>query len=278
MAAIERYKTEFQRGALFIFVDAKTDTLLFWVNARHSKSKQKKLPREWAKGGVHEEGAWELFKILLLSKVDSGDFLWWIWNSSEFRRSRFLGGAAGSLFWFVAGGLLFNKGKGCCSWGALAKPRTLKLVAVAKSSSNSLLGTRTSPQYMNCKSRSKCTGLTSFKNTTGWFWGLNRVNMDLKSGLQAHKTNLWASKTRSPHQIVTSVSNSCCNKSSAKAKKLTPWSFHLRMYSSSILDVIASTSDVAMWDSKIWQPPHVYVRGGLAGLCHHSNSTCTRIT
>ena len=32
-----------------------------------------------------------------------------------------------------------------------------------------------------------------------------------------------------------------------------------------MLVVIASTSDVAMWDSKIWQPPHVYVRGGLAG-------------
>ena len=35
--------------------------------------------------------------------------------------------------------------------------------------------------------------------------------------------------------------------------------------SSTMVVVIASTSDVAMWDSKIWQPPHVYVRGGLAG-------------
>ena len=45
------------------------------------------------------------------------------------------------------------------------------------------------------------------------------------------------------------------------------------MYSSSMMVskvsmmvLIVSTSDVVMLgDSKIWQPPHVYVRGGLAG-------------
>ena len=72
----------------------------------------------------------------------------------------------------------------------------------------------------------------------------------------------------------------CCSKSSANAKKLIPWSFHRRMYSSSMTSnaaivmvskvsmmvLIVSTSDVVMLgDSKIWQPPHVYVRGGLAG-------------
>ena len=65
----------------------------------------------------------------------------------------------------------------------------------------------------------------------------------------------------------------CCSKSSANAKKLIPWSFHRRMYSSSMMVskvsmmvLIVSTSDVVMLgDSKIWQPPHVYVRGGLAG-------------
>ena len=52
------------------------------------------------------------------------------------------------------------------SW-VLAKPRTFKLVAVANRSSSSLFGTLTSPQYINCKSLSKCTGETSLKNTMG---------------------------------------------------------------------------------------------------------------
>ena len=97
------------------------------------------------------------------------------------------------------------------SW-VFAKPRTFKLVAVANKSSNSLFGTRTSPQYINCNNLSKCTGETSLKNTIGWSdldnLGGCRVIIALNKGLHAHKTSRCASKTRSPHQIVTSVNKS----------------------------------------------------------------------
>ena len=120
-------------------------------------------------------------------------------------------------------------------WQILAsfKPRNRKLHN--PNTSSSLLGTLTSPQYINWRSLSKCTGDTSLRKTMGVWSGdlLNRggwrVSMDLNRGLQALSTSLWASKTRSPHQTVTSVSSSCCRRSSARAKKLTPWSFHLRI-------------------------------------------------
>ena len=173
------------------------------------------LPLVWSKvlkggGGDPAEAAEvtciEVLNIWLLSRVDSGDFFTllekWLWNSFLLfvwwllsRDSRlFLGGAAG-LGVKGGSGMTGAAAVTCCTGGGWARPWTLRLVAVAKRSSNSLLGTCTLPQYMNCSNRSKCTGETSFKKTTGWRSGLRglggcRVNMSLNNGLQAHSTSL----------------------------------------------------------------------------------------
>ena len=177
----------------------------------------------------------------------------------------------------------------------VARPRTFKLVAAAKRSSNSLLGTLTSPQYINCNNLSKCRELMSRKKTMGCWsdrdnLGGCRVNMARNKGLHAQRTNRCASKTRSPHHIVTSVKSSCCSKSSAKAKKEMPWSFHRKMYSSSMtltylsklylvvtmLVVLTITSDVVMLgDSRFGSLPTFMCEEVWPELCHHSNSAGT---
>ena len=164
------------------------------------------VPLVWTWSKVLEGGEVELtcmedFKIWLLSKGDKGDFLvamWWlfknslllVWLSRESRR--FFGGAAGLGVRGGSGGC--DRAAGGWVWG-WARPWTLRLVAVAKRSSNSLLGTCTLPQYINCNNLSKCTGETSFRKTTGWRSGLRglggwRVSISLNKGLQAHSTSL----------------------------------------------------------------------------------------
>ena len=171
----------------------------------------------------------EVLNNWLLSKVDKGDFFAiekWLWRLNSFlplllwimwllsRESRlFLGGAAGLG---VKGGSAGGGGgdeRPTKEGGGWARPWILRLVAVAKRSSNSLLGTCTLPQYMNCSSLSKCTGDTSFKKTTGWRSGLLGlggclVSMSLKRGLQAHSTSLKNNQAQCLKSAEKSLTNS----------------------------------------------------------------------